>query len=367
MKVVLVISSMSPGGAERVMSIMANYWVERGWDVMLITLEGDTEPFYFLNPQIRQKKLSLYWPSANLFSSIASNLKRLKILRSAIRKSNPDIVISFIDMTNVRVVMSLLFSGVPVIISERTDPANRHKISTLGRLLCKLTYPLTSRLVVQSKAAKLFFPFYMGRQIVVIPNPVIAPTKKNTNVDLPSPLVMTVGRQSKEKDHALLIRAFAGLPHELASWNLVLIGDGPRHDNLKQLALDLGIANKVVFTGIVEGIGDHLSKADIFVLPSRFEGFPNALCEAISSGVASISTNFAAASEIIEHGENGLIVPSQDTDAMTLALVRLMTDTTLRQNFSERGKDLSQRFSTKSVMNTWEELISKTVNTRTPL
>lgn len=360
MRITLIISSMSSGGAERVMSIMANYWAKNRKDVTLITLAGDVEPFYPLTPRIRQTRLSFYWPSANIASAMKNAIKRFTLLRSAIRDTTPDIVVSFIDMTNARVVMALLGTGIPVIISERSDPANRHKIGRSGRLFCSLVYPLADRLVAQSGAAMAFFPRRMERRISVIPNPVSAPQVNNRGPQLPSPMVVTVGRQSMEKDQALLIRAFAKLPGDHSHWSLVVIGDGPLHEELKRLAADLGIADRVIFTGVVDNVGSYLTKAGIFVLPSRYEGFPNALCEAMASGVASITTDFAAVHEIVRHEESGLIVPTQDTAAMTGALARLMSDTHLRRSLAEHGRELSHRFSTQQVMTLWDEAIRAT-------
>lgn len=158
MNIVIVISSLGPGGAERVVAHMANDWAARGrHHVRIVTFDDERSPFYRLHENVVLEPLQLLWPSRHVLHSVWSNLKRTSRLRRAVLHHRPDVIISFMDTTNVRTLAALLGSGVPVVVSERSDP----RMQSVGRgwsILRMLSYPMAEKIVVQSPRVQEFFP-----------------------------------------------------------------------------------------------------------------------------------------------------------------------------------------------------------------
>lgn len=364
MRLTLVISSLFAGGAERVMSVMANYWAAKGWKITLLTFDdGKIPPFYDLDCHVHHIRLGIARESQSLLVGIWNNLKRIQVLRAAIAESNPDAVISFIDKVNVITLLAKLGLNIPVVVSERTDP----KMSIAGTAWERLrewTYPGAERIVVQSKGAQDYFSPKLQARIYIIPNPVLLPEigVSTTKGALIKPSLIAMGRFSEEKCFNLLLKAFAKLQNSHPQWTLTILGEGGLRTELEALRDQLGLSNRVHLPGRVKNIYEFLKQADIFVMSSRFEGFPNALCEAMACGLPVISTDCPSGPrEIIRDGVDGILVKNQDVDALAAAMKRLMSDEAERQRLASRAKDVTDRFSLDKVMGMWENLVDQVV------
>lgn len=364
----LVISSLSCGGAERVMSIMANYWADKGWKIDLLTLDDGTEPpFYKLDCRVRYVPLGLTQDSSNALIAIRNNLKRIQILRAAISESKPNAAIAFVEKTNVITLLATRGLNVPVVVSERTDPA-MFSIGKIWGQLRQRTYPLAHRLVVQSKGALSYFSPQIQVRTIIIPNPVLPPPerKHRTNKPLVERAIIAVGRLGEEKGFDLLIRAFACLKDVHPDWRLTILGEGSLRRELEALREQLGLSHRIHLPGRVKNPYEYLNQADIFVLSSRFEGFPNALCEAMACALPVIATDCPSGPrEIVRDGVDGILVPNKDVKALTVAMDRLMSDAGERKRLSERALEVTERFSLDKVMGMWEELLSQVLKGRT--
>jgi glycosyltransferase involved in cell wall biosynthesis len=171
------------------------------------------------------------------------------------------------------------------------------------------------------------------------------------------PFVLAIGRLDRQKGLDLLLEAFSRSGLTGAGWSLVILGRGRELAALKQQAAVLGIANAVTFAGFVE-VGPWLAQADLFVLSSRFEGFPNALMEAMQMQRACISFDCPSGpSDLIENEQNGLLVPPQDVGALSEALKRLAADPALRSRLGAEAGKVSERFSHARIYGKWLTLI----------
>ncbi|MEK7377130.1 MAG: glycosyltransferase family 4 protein [Candidatus Margulisiibacteriota bacterium] len=364
---------MGGGGAERVMSILANYFVENGNQATLLTFEDKIISFYKLNQPISYMPMQIQSHSPNFLPVIFKALKKIgavreagKIfyifkgifaLRSAIRKSKPDVIISFITETNIAALIASLFLNIPVVVSERTDP-RYCKINKNLDILRKLTYQFADSIVFQTENAAQYFKGALQNKIIIIPNPVITPNFNSTedNLSMPSPSIIAVGRHSYEKGFDLLLKAFSQTRDKHPEWTLSIFGDGPLRQELGELAKELGLIEKVEFHRPVKNIYDYLKKSDIFVLSSRFEGFPNALCEAMACGVAVISTDCPSGPRgIIRDGIDGILVPKGDIDALAKAMDHLMSDEAERKRLGSRAKEIVERYSVDKIMGMWKK------------
>jgi GalNAc-alpha-(1->4)-GalNAc-alpha-(1->3)-diNAcBac-PP-undecaprenol alpha-1,4-N-acetyl-D-galactosaminyltransferase len=362
MKVCFFIWGLRAAGAERVLSFLANGWSVKGWRVVILTMEnGRTEPFYPLARAIEVQSLDLLEDSTSLLSGLSNNFRRLSGIRRAIREARPDVLIAFIDKANILAVLASRGLGVPVVISERTDPSRR----TLGRLwntLRDLAYPLADAVVFQSQAVLEWFPMRVQDKGVVIPNPVLAPPPRHppgAGREGPFRLV-AIGRLASVKGFDILLRAFAEASRQVPGWTLDIWGEGPEREALQDQAVGLGLQELVCFPGLTNRPFEVLRGADLFVLPSRAEGFPNALVEAMACGLPVVSTDFGgAAREIIRDGVDGLLVRPEDPVALAAALANLMSDAGARARLAARAGEVVQRFSGERVMALWEGVIQQ--------
>ncbi|MBD2577200.1 glycosyltransferase family 4 protein [Oscillatoria sp. FACHB-1406] len=365
MNLTLVINSLGAGGAERVLSIMANYWAEKKWKITLLTFDDGREaPFYELDNHINHIPLNIASNSFDFLAAIGNNVKRLKRLRSAMSHSKPNAVISFMDKTNVLTLLATYQLKIPILISERVD-TSAYKISNSWEMLRRLSYPLADKLVLQTQAAKENFPLARQLDISIIPNPILAPPDSREILVrqlLHKPSLIAMGRLTAQKGFDLLLQAFNKIQKSFPEWKLIILGEGELRQELESLRDRLGLRDYVNFIGKVKNPYEFFLQADIFVLASRFEGFPNALCEAMACGLPVISTDCAnGPREIIRNGIDGILVPNQDVSALAEAMERLMADERERIRLATRAKEITERFSLEKVMLMWETLLLECV------
>jgi GalNAc-alpha-(1->4)-GalNAc-alpha-(1->3)-diNAcBac-PP-undecaprenol alpha-1,4-N-acetyl-D-galactosaminyltransferase len=368
MRVTFVISSLGLGGAERTMSIMANYWAAKGWAITLICLDGALVPFYDLAPGVRHVPLGVTRDSPRALDAVANNIARIAALRRAIVASQADVVISFMHTVNVLTLVATRFLRIPVIVSEHMPPwvplseyaACNALRSFLWNKLRSLTHPFTSLLVVLTADARSYYSAAMQSRTKVIPNCVQYVAEEP--VALPHgatrPLVIAMGRLARQKGFDHLLTAFSRLGDRFPEWSLAILGEGPLRGDLEQMVARLGIADRVHLLGAVRNPYAYLSAADLFVMSSRYEAFPNALLEAMAAGLPAISYQCCeGVREIIRDGVDGLLVAPGDVEGLVAAMERVMGDGAQRGRMASRALEVRDRFSPDKVMRMWEEAI----------
>jgi glycosyltransferase involved in cell wall biosynthesis len=366
-RLTLVIASLGPGGAERVAATLASHWARAGYAVTLLTLDdGSTPPFFELDPAVRHVPLAVTRASRSRAAGLIRNLGRVVVLRRAIRASRPDVVLSFTDSTNV-LALTATPSGLPVVVAEHTDP-ERHPLPGVWRALRALTYPRAAAVVTPNAETRDALPPRVRSAVRVIPNPVTggAPGARPTAGGRP-PLAVAVGRLSEEKGHDLLLEAFAQVAPRFPAWRLAIAGEGPLRAALERQRDRLGLAARVELPGLVRDVGSLLARADLFVLPSRREVFPMALCEAMASGIAPVVAEYRpAVRELVRDGVDGLVVPAGDAVALAAAMGRLMADEAERRRLGGRAPEILERYGVERVVRRWEELLGAVASRRRP-
>jgi GalNAc-alpha-(1->4)-GalNAc-alpha-(1->3)-diNAcBac-PP-undecaprenol alpha-1,4-N-acetyl-D-galactosaminyltransferase len=369
MKLTLVISSVNGGGAERVMAIMASYWANNAWEVTVLTFDDGRIPaFYALDHRIKHFPLGLAKYSPNPLAAICNNLRRIQRLRTAIHESNPDCVISFMDQMNVLTLLATMGRKIPVVVVEQSFPP-AHRIGTAWNLLRRLSYPKADRVVTVTQRAMSGFSQRIRSRSIAIPNPVLSPISRDgTNVSTPAstgPSIIAVGRLARIKGHDLLLRAFALLKDRHPCWSLTILGEGPQRQELESLRDRLALSKRVSMPGQVANPEDYLKQSSLFVMASRSEGFPMALCEAMASGLPVISTDCPSGPrEIISDGEDGILVPNGDVEALAAAIDRLIADEEERKRLGDRASKITERFGLQKIMEMWEALLAEVVKSK---
>ena len=186
-----------------------------------------------------------------------------------------------------------------------------------------------------------------------------------THLDRSSPAtrtVLAVGRLTPQKGFDLLLEAFARIAADFTDWRLVILGSGTDRDALVEQATQLGIAESVELLGWTAEVASWFSNADLFVLSSRYEGFPNVLLEAMAAGVPVISFDCESGPrEIVRHELDGLLVPAGDVAALASAMQRLMADETLRHTYGQRGREVTERFSVAEFFRRWQQVLAECI------
>ena len=338
---------------------MCNYWAERDCQVTLVSLRGDIPDHFPTHKAVNRVTVDYYWRSKGIFSRPKDQVIRIRRLRRALLDTQPTIVISFIDRINIRVLVSLYGTKIPVIVSERADPRMDY-IGVFWNSLRRVLYPRAAAIVAQTQTvADWFTDTQKITNVDIIANPV---SKRDSPPSSDrAPLVVAVGRLTKQKGIDLLLQSWAEV-NTHANWQLSILGDGDQREELEALSLSLKLTDTVRFHGNVSDPDEVLQQAAIFVLPSRYEGFPNALLEAMACGLAAISFNCPSGpADIIRQDFDGLLVPAEDTKQLSQAIQRLIDDQPLRETLSRNALTVTDRYSQERIMSEWDQIISRSV------
>lgn len=342
---------------------MANWWVGHGHEVAILTLWGKETDHYKLNPKIQRFALDFWRRSRNPWQYVMNRIQLLFQIRQTVKRFKPDTVISFIDLINIIMVVALAGTKIPLIVCERTDP-RYHTVSRYRSFARRLSYPNSLTLVIQTnRIAEWAETILPSSKIEVIPNFVrmIPETLNLQNRNKPEkPYILAMGRLDRHKGYDLLINSFAAAKTSHPEWRLVILGEGPERSNLEGLASCLGIRDDILMPGVVDEPYEWMQKADFFVHPSRYEGFPNAILEAMASGLAVIATDCPSGpAEIIRHNENGLLIPKDNLKSLERAIIRLMEDNDLCKRLGEQALQVRSTYSQSSIMAKWDALIQR--------
>ena len=347
MKVLILISSLEGGGSERIATRVASALAE-SHEVHIMPFSVAKHP-YPLSRKVRIDSAGLFdlreksILSFRFVISVIYGYFYLSIIRLRFR---PDVTLSFLKKVNL--LNAFAFGGGKKIMSERNNP--RRKGARHFRTAC-FAYRFADKVIFQSETVKGMFPDSIQKKGVVLPNPVAVTCKAVGG----SHKIVTSGRLKGQKNHSLLIKAFALFLKNHPDYSLHIFGKGPLEMELKLLSSELSLDGSVFFEGYVEKIHEAISDAEMFVLPSDYEGMPNALLEAMMMGLPCVTTSFEGAEELL--GDSGccLRVPIGDKVALADAMSRIADDPNLRSSLSQKGIMFSGRFTVDRVIPLWEK------------
>ena len=362
MHIVLIISSLTAGGAERVLSDLANAWVLQGHKISIITLSGaSVPPFYPLNDRIRLHPLdALQKENCTFLQRLKNIAKRLLTLRKALRLVKPDVIISFVDIMNVTALFASLGLKIPIIVGERTHP-QYYQLPRFYKKLRGIAYRWAGKVVSQTPSASDYFSKLPRDKRAVIPNSVKIPKHQKNELDILSPVqkIISVGRLCPNKGFGTLIAAFSEIAQQSPNLTLTIYGEGAERQNLEALIQNLNLATRVFLPGTVQDIEEVLCQSDLFVFPSHYEGFPNALCEAMAVGLPVIASNCSGNIDIIREGVDGRLFRVGDTLQLARLMRELVDDAPQRLKLSKGALSLPDRFSQGAVLQMWDEVLAE--------
>lgn len=349
MKIIFVIVSLAGGGAERVISILANQFVQKGIDVTVMMIAGD-EVAYPIDERVH-----LLCIGGRSGGSIKARLIRIKKMRDFFKANRESIIISFGPGSSFFAVIADLFLGNKMVISERNDPA-----ICKYKMIRNLVYGRAKTLVYQTEDAMNCFPKGLRNKGCVIPNPV-ADSLPEPYKEKREKTVAAVGRLEPQKNHKMLLQAFASFHKKFPEYKLHIFGQGSLEKELQTMANSLGITEAVVWEGFVKNVPEKIKKAGIYALSSDYEGISNSLLEAMALGIPSVSTDcpIGGSKLCIESDCNGILTPVGDVRAFAEALEKIAGDKEFASMLSLNGVKIRDAYSEENIADKWIEAITR--------
>ncbi|MFC6684515.1 glycosyltransferase family 4 protein [Marinobacter koreensis] len=356
---------MHGGGAERVAALLCNHWAEQGHRVMLVpTFSGRGDCVYPLD-----KRVQLVYLADRVGTTRRSPLtlpRRFLAMWQLVREWRPDCVISFLPHVNVAALMVTRGLKMSVVVSERTYPPAMPMGQFWSRLR-RWTYPWASTVVMQTLRGSEWLAVESPRaRSVVIPNPCVYPLPVSEPYLDPAVwigsarrVVLAVGRLGEEKGFSGLINAFAQLVECFPGWDLVILGEGDERAALEARVEKLRLSARILLPGRVGNMADWYQRAELYVMSSRFEGFPNTLLEALAHGLPAVSFDCETGpADIIREWVDGILVPPSDgEEGLTQAMVTLMQDDERLRCMGKAATTVRDRFSPERVMAQWDDAL----------
>jgi glycosyltransferase involved in cell wall biosynthesis len=337
---------MSRGGAERVVSILSDYYAKKGWNVeILMVLHNKIE--YEIHPNVKVVDIS---KEGNKILGLMSLIKRI---RNHVNEVSPDVIVAFMAQISLVTGLACKKQLDKVICSERIDPAMVHRNALYKSILNKI-YSKCDCTVLQTKRAWSYFPEAVQKNSVIIGNPVrvqfVAEEKREHKI-------ATAGRLTEQKNQKMLINAFSAVHKLHPEYTLDIYGEGPLRAQLQELINEKGLQDSVTLAGNVSDLHKRMSVAEMFVLSSDYEGLSNALLEAMMMGLPCISTDCAGSDEAITSGENGILVPVGNEEKLTEAMLRLIENENYRNQLAEAAKASADKYKVENIIQQWAEVI----------
>jgi GalNAc-alpha-(1->4)-GalNAc-alpha-(1->3)-diNAcBac-PP-undecaprenol alpha-1,4-N-acetyl-D-galactosaminyltransferase len=359
MRIALITPTFAGGGAERVATVLSNDWVSKGESVTVITFEAPgTSPGYALNARVSLQHIDAYNRNSGLAARIVTNLNRLARLRRLLKGINADVVVAFTTEANVVTLCAARGLGIPVIISERNQP-DRPGLGQFRQAARRLTYPFADVIVMQTQEIARWARQRFKVPVHVLPNPVrLDALNEGVAEEITDRRrIVAAGRLVPQKGFDILIAAFAKIAQQHSEWSMTIYGEGPSRSDLEAQVREAGLQTRVNLPGFSNSIDAALQSAGLFVLPSRYEGYPNILLEALAASCPAVATNCpGGVAEIIGDDEFGMLVPNSDSEALAAALGQMMSRPELRQHYASKARRAVEQLDAVAIGDRWLEV-----------
>lgn len=351
MRIAFIIGSLTGGGAERVVSELANSFVENNNSVSVILI-SEYKISYIIDSKVDVVDATCPYSKRGF-----GRINRILFIHNYLKQSNFDVVLSFTTKVNNIALLAHVGLTNKLILCERNDP--RFDPQEKGeRLLRKVLYGMADGYVFQTQGEKEYFSSNIQKKSMVIQNP-INPLLPNVFEGKRAKKIVTATRLTKQKNLKMAIEGFSQFSKLFPEFSFEIYGKGELENELTSYITELNLSDKIFLKGQSYDLYNDILDASYFVLTSNYEGISNSMLEAIALGIPTICTDYPSggARETITNNENGILIPVNDCHALTKALIKLERDTELREKISKNGIKIRQIYSLDKIKTKWIEFI----------
>lgn len=357
-KVAFYCGSLIKGGAERVFVNLAEYFYKEGYDVCIIT-QYKKEDEYTVSPAIG-RVLSDLTEEETGKSRFCNFFRRLFKLRRILKTVKPDIVLTCTAKSNFMTMAASTFLKTKVVVSIVADPKMEYDTKAI-RLIARTYFCFADGIVFQTKEARAFFPAYIQKKSVILSNALNPQFLRERYAGEREKEIVAVGRLDDNKNHALLICAFAEIADRFPEYRLVIFGEGECRGRLESLIAEKSLSARVFLAGVTADVAGSIERAALFVLPSNTEGMPNTLLEAMALGLTVISTDCPCGGprELVRQEENGLLVPVGDADALAKAMESVLSNPAKAEEMGRNAQKIQEQLRPEAANRSWKDYFEK--------
>ncbi len=362
-KIVFHLNCLEQGGAERVVSNLANQLIKEDYQIVVATeWQGDNE--FFLEKEVVRSHVGLRECDKSK-GRVIKILLCIRYLRGFLKREKPDVIVSFAHKANYRALLATVGMKLPVIISIRTDPVG-HYDSLMDKIQIPLLFPRAAGCVFQTEGQKEFFPQYLQKKSRIILNPVHDKYLSASDATVREKVVVQSGRLVDFKNQPMLIRAFLKVHKRHPDYSLKIYG-GDSQDGTKEILEGLIKENDarsfVYLMGASDSLEKELPRAAVYAFSSDWEGLPNALLEAMALGLPIVATDCPCGGPrtVMTNEVDGLLVPVGDEDAMAEGICRLIEDRTLAERLGRNAREIHRRVNGKEIVGQWRNYIEEVI------
>lgn len=356
-KIIVITFSLSNNGAERVFAELSNQWIKQGHSVTVIQFEKDAfgSESFDLDPCVEAITLG----RKKIKNKILRYILYLKDIRGYLKREKDSLVIAYSFTTQVITTIASICLPNYIIFSERNDP-NNCPYSKLNRAIRNIIFHRADTIVFQTEDAKNYFSKSIQKKGTIIVNP-INPMLPGMYIGKRRKVICTASRLRPQKNLTLLIEAFSLFSIDFPEYDLEIYGIGEELDKLKKLAVDKHVIDKIHFMGFCSNVNERMRDASIYVCSSDYEGISNSMLEAMGMGIPTISTDcpIGGARQVIKNGENGLLVPVGDVQALYQALKRVVEDEVLSKQISQNSYKIREKYRVDRIAERWVNYIDE--------
>lgn len=353
------LNCLCQGGAERVVTNLANQFASEGYTVYVATEWYDENEFE-LDPRVTRVHVGLREEDEKK-SRVTKFLLRVKYLKEFVKQYNPDVLVAFAHRANYRALMAAGNSKIPVVISIRINPIGYYDAFS-DAVQIKWLFPKAAGCVYQTQEQKDFFKPYLQDNSRIIMNPINPKYFGNGRPDNIEKAVVHHARLVDFKNQPMLVRAFLKVHDKHPDYVLRIYGpdsqDGTK-EILEKLIADNHAEEYVFLMGPSNNLEVEIPKGEVYAYSSDYEGMPNSLLEAMAMGMPVVSTDCPCGGPrtVIRDGENGFLIPVGDEDALADRICRLIEDKELARSFGEKAKEIEKVASVEAIYEQWKEYL----------
>jgi len=350
------------GGVERMIATVMNALCARGHRIDFMTWDrkGATS-FYPLAPEVTWHRLDKGDPS--VAASHLLKIRRARTIRTLMRTRNPNAIVCFQDGPFIAMRGYTIGMGIPVFAAERNAPTRFDYTSAAqGPTLSFNAMRFAARVLIQCESYRALYPPFLHERIVTIPNPVFQ-AEFHSRPEVPDSRgrfrILSVARLSYQKNPVILLEAFSTIAARFPEWDLVLVGEGENRTALQKLIGEKGLAARVSLPGATASVSDWYAASHLFCLSSLWEGFPNAMAEAMAHGLPCVGfAGCAGVRDLIAHGENGLLADgNNDAQSLSKALAAMMASEEMRRRFGQKAVQSVGPYAPERIFSLWEQTL----------